>query len=136
LNGKGNTSVTVQNLIESPMRDLMLGAVQQEQLFEESIVESMSKIFYGKDSIFIKKRIKKIKKIFTDSDNALFLGQLIDKKLEYSQIIDPFISQYPILTVVRNEFFMKSNVTFHGAAMEQIKNHLVRYLSFIIFYLE
>jgi len=31
---------------------------------------------------------------------------------------------------------MKSNLTFHGAALEQIKKHLVRYLSFIIFYLE
>ncbi len=31
---------------------------------------------------------------------------------------------------------MKSNSTFHGAALEQIKKHLVRYLSFIIYYLE
>ena len=31
---------------------------------------------------------------------------------------------------------MKSNATFHGAAMDQIQKHLVRYLSFIIFFLE
>jgi len=100
------------------MKDLMLKAVQQEQLFEDSIVESMSKIFYGKDSSFIKERIQIIKNIFKETENANFLANLIDKKLEYSQLIDPFISQYPILTVVRNEFFMKSNVTFHGAALE------------------
>jgi hypothetical protein len=40
------------------------------------------------------------------------------------------------MSVAKIEFFMKSNSTFHGAALEQIKNHLVRYLSFIIYYLE
>ena len=40
------------------------------------------------------------------------------------------------MSVAKIEFFMKSNSTFHGAALEQIQNHLVRYLIFIIFFLE
>jgi hypothetical protein len=31
---------------------------------------------------------------------------------------------------------MKSNISFHGAALEYIKNNLVKHLAFIVFYLE
>jgi hypothetical protein len=40
------------------------------------------------------------------------------------------------LRVVKNEFFLKSNVTFHAAALESIRILLVKQLAFIIFYLE
>ena len=40
------------------------------------------------------------------------------------------------LQVVKNEFLMKSNLTFHSAALEYIKAEMVKYLAFIIFYME
>lgn len=40
------------------------------------------------------------------------------------------------LQVVKSEFLMKSNLTFHSAALEYIKIELVKLLTFVIFYLE
>lgn len=41
-----------------------------------------------------------------------------------------------IMSTIKNDFLMKSNITFHGAALEYIRSVLVKQLAFIIFYLE
>lgn len=41
-----------------------------------------------------------------------------------------------IFNVVKNEFLMKSKLTFHEAALDQIKSGLIKYLAPIVFYLE
>lgn len=104
-------------------------------MFEDCIIKSMSEIGYYKDSVFIKERIQLVLKIFREPDNQQYLISLIDNKLQYSEFIDKLINE-PIMSVAKNEFYMKSNSTFHGAALELVKQHLSRYLSFIIFYLE
>lgn len=38
--------------------------------------------------------------------------------------------------MVCNEFLMKSNLTFHSAALEYIRTKMVSYLAFVIFFLE
>ncbi len=45
------------DLTTKSIQQLILEAVNQEQLFENCIVESMSKIGYYKDSSFMKDRI-------------------------------------------------------------------------------
>ena len=37
---------------------------------------------------------------------------------------------------MKNEFLMKSKLTFHEAALDQIKTNLIKYLAPIVFYLE
>jgi hypothetical protein len=46
------------------------------------LIDSLSKIYYNKDQMFIKERIKKIQQIFQVEDNAEYLRMLIEKKLE------------------------------------------------------
>lgn len=46
------------------------------------MIDSLSKIYYNKDQMFIKERIKKIQQIFQVEDNAEYLRMLIEKKLE------------------------------------------------------
>jgi hypothetical protein len=41
-----------------------------------------------------------------------------------------------IMSTIKNDFLMKSNITFHSAALEYIRAVLVKQLAFIIFYLE
>ena len=41
-----------------------------------------------------------------------------------------------ILSVCKNEFLMKSKLTFHEAALDQIKTGLSKYLAPIVYWLE
>jgi hypothetical protein len=41
-----------------------------------------------------------------------------------------------MLNVVKNEYYMKSIQTFHGAALEYIHSDLVKLLAYIIYQLE
>ena len=70
-----------------------------------------------------------------DHANIEFLRQLILDKMKQSESFEGVNKGWRLL-VVKNEFLMKSNLTFHSAALEFIKTELVKYLAFIIFYLE
>jgi hypothetical protein len=82
LNGKGHSEMPLDSLINKKFSDLILASVSQNSLFESSLIDSLSKIYYNKDQMFIKERIKKIQQIFQDEDNAEYLRMLIEKKLE------------------------------------------------------
>ena len=99
------------------------------------MIDSLSKIYYNKDQMFIKERIKKIQQIFQVEDNAEYLRMLIEKKLEQLEHQEKREDNW-IMSTIKNDFLMKSNITFHGAALEYIRSVLVKQLAFIIFYLE
>ena len=82
LNGKGHSDISIETLINQPFSELILKSVSRNALFESSIVESMSKIYYNKNQEFIKKRIQQIQSIFREDENADYLRLLIGKKLE------------------------------------------------------
>jgi hypothetical protein len=85
----------------------------------------MSKIYYNKDNIFIRDRIQHIKVIFKQAVNANYLKKLMENKIKFNEITEITTSSW-ISLVVKNEFFMKSNFTFHSAAIEYIKISLVK----------
>lgn len=104
-------------------------------MFEQALVEGLSKIFYKKPQKFITERLEKIQKIFNQSYNNEFLTQLIIWKFQKSPVYDNIMNSWRT-DVVCNDFLMKSNLTFHGAALEFIKTELVNHLAFVISYLE
>jgi len=88
LNGKGHTQISIEDLIKKNFDDLIIEGVSQEQLFQGSIVESMSKIFYNNDKVFILKRISDIQNLFKNEPNSSYLKDLIKKKLDLGDEIE------------------------------------------------
>jgi hypothetical protein len=56
---------------------------------------------------------------------------LVKQKLNFKAKMDKWY-----LMVAKNEFLMKSHLTFHDAALFSIRQELVKQMSFIIYYLE
>ncbi len=60
LNGKGLSQISMRKLMNNDLETLIKIACSQRSIFEVSLVESMSKIYYNKDQVFIKDRIEQI----------------------------------------------------------------------------
>ena len=60
---------------------------------------------------------------------------MIIKKFKKNPLFDNIMNSWRT-DVVCNDFLMKSNLTFHGAALEFIKTELVSHLAFVISHLE
>lgn len=64
LNGTGNTTISMKQLISCSLEDLILESIFQEEIFEAAIIESVSKIEYKRNQNFLKKRIVFIQQLF------------------------------------------------------------------------
>ncbi|CDW84752.1 UNKNOWN [Stylonychia lemnae] len=152
LNGKGQSDIDLQDLMNKDLDSLLSivatqseskqdvngGAVSthnKDQIFEQSLVEAISKIYYKKNRDIIQKRISRIQEIFSSEKNNSFLKKLILMKFSKNEKYEQMKASWKD-DIVTNDFLMRSNLTFHSAAIEYLKSELVRHLAFIIFYLE
>lgn len=129
LNGKGTTGISTEDLLTKEIGDLVLDSVSEQPILESAIIEAMSNITYNKDQDFITERIRSIQELLLSNREFLFL--LVKQKLNFKAKMDKWY-----LMVAKNEFLMKSHLTFHDAALFSIRQELVKQMSFIIYYLE
>jgi len=129
LNGKGTTGISTEDLLTKEIGDLVLDSVSEQPILESAIIEAMSNITYNKDQDFITKRIRSIQELLLSNKEFLFM--LVKQKLNFKAKMDKWY-----LMVAKNEFLMKSHLTFHDAALFSIRQELVKQMSFIIYYLE
>ena len=129
LNGKGTTGISTEDLLTKEIGDLVLDSVSEQPILESAIIEAMSNITYNKDQDFITERIRSIQELLLS--NREFLFMLVKQKLNFKAKMDKWY-----LMVAKNEFLMKSHLTFHDAALFSIRQELVKQMSFIIYYLE
>jgi|LauGreDrversion4_2_1035121.scaffolds.fasta_scaffold06180_12 hypothetical protein len=129
LNGKGTTGISTEDLLTKEIGDLVLDSVSEQPILESAIIEAMSNITYNKDQDFITERIRSIQELLLSNKEFLFM--LVKQKLNFKAKMDKWY-----LMVAKNEFLMKSHLTFHDAALFSIRQELVKQMSFIIYYLE
>jgi hypothetical protein len=129
LNGKGTTGISTEDLLTKEIGDLVLDSVSEQPILESAIIEAMSNITYNKDQDFITERIRSIQELLLSNKEFLFM--LVKQKLNFKAKMDKWY-----LMVAKNEFLMKSHLTFHDAALFSIRQELVKQMSFIINYLE
>ncbi|CDW75176.1 UNKNOWN [Stylonychia lemnae] len=94
LNGKGQSDIDIQDLMSKDLdsllsivaaqseskQDVNRGAVSTHnkgQIFEQSLVQAISKIYYKKNRNIIQKRISRKQEIFWSENNNSFLKKLI-----------------------------------------------------------
>eukprot|EP00347_Sterkiella_histriomuscorum_P010832 403374756 len=135
LNGRGHQEITIKQLFDNNIESLIKISSSKKTMFEQALVEGLSKIFYKKPQKFITERLEKIQNIFNQVSNNEFLTELIVCKFQKNPMYDSIMNSWRS-DVVCNDFLMKSNLTFHGAALEFIKTELVNHLAFVISYLE
>ncbi|CDW73692.1 UNKNOWN [Stylonychia lemnae] len=152
LNGKGQSDIDLKDLMNKDLdsllsivatqsesqQDVNISAVsthKKDKIFQQSLVEAISKIYYRQNRDTQLKRISRIQEIFSSEKNSSFLKNLILMKFSKNEKYEQMKKSWKD-DIVTNDFLMRSNLTFHSAAIEYLKSELVRNLAFIIYYLE